>query len=233
MNSITLNSNFLDYYDHYFSNNTNDSIVFERFNHRIMDRMETFDYLNKELKLPTPVYGSVEDLVDDFREEGVFDHEDIDIKLVIYKDLYSSEKVLVTLDEAIDNYMSSYASIYIPHRYDDVLISTRYIYICGSVHWVNYENEDINEWRSTYGKNTSSYYVGLDSMQYPSNGHTMFAVDFLPTNDGLVAIDFTLNPRIWGTGIENEIRSFDMYRMIHDHLTIGGEGYVKNYIKRG
>ncbi len=227
-NAVSLASNYLDYYDHYFSREGD--LLFERYHAKVKNRIETFDYLNSEYGFPVPLHGKVVDLDTHFRESG---NSMADLKLVVYTSIVD-KGCLVSIEDAMLNYKENFASIYIPHSFEDSLVTARAYSICGNVFWVNYINDTKEEWRSNYGDDFGVYFVGIDSFWKKHSPFLVYSIDFIPTEKGMVAFDFDIYPRIWGSGIENEITSSEMFAMISDSMcgVYGKEGNdVGNYIK--
>lgn len=212
--SIRLNSDFLDYYDHWFDNSTS-PLVFDRISTGGMSRSEMFD-LFTSINLLTPRYGKVRDL-------GLAEYD----LAVVYLDEKSHRgegKIQISYTRARALYPDHFASEYMYPS----CISYRYLKIGSREFWLSYFSS--NDWRSNYG-DVLIYILKKDiweDLSFPKveglDNYPLFAIDFVRDNMyKYYAIDFNVAPQVKGTGIEDGYLSpLDAANEIKNHILSKG-----------
>jgi hypothetical protein len=227
---IGLETDFYDYYDYWFPARYEevDSLLDRRARaYRGIDKIQQFWIMEQE-GLRTPHHGVVRDMYENgFDKTGLY---------VVYLDPLAHQgegKVLESLQGAYDWHKDSYASRWV--RSVDVLGRSRSMRILGvgRKRYTLYYTGIEREWRSNVGDGVEIYWNRYDNkwverlgLERGFDDYPLWAVDFVQNDWGdWVAVDFNTAPQIRGTGIEDVVEPYQMYRDIvqwyEDH-----EGWV-------
>ena len=121
MIKLWINSDFRDYYDDAFTSQDLADQEFQRFISSNVHRQEIFRML-KRTGIKTPAFGKVKYLkgkiVEFYKKQGLITGAENE-QVVVYTDPTDQTgqgKLLITLEEAIEKYPSSFASQYVPHK---------------------------------------------------------------------------------------------------------------------
>jgi len=201
--NIKLKTDFIDYYDHLFDRK---GTPFYRYSENSLSRFDMFKYMNNK-DINTVEYGYPNDL---------YKYKDDYNGLVIYKDLYKHRgegKELVDFDTAKQKYNSDLASLYIDMSTDNYsAISYRLLQIGKYRYWIEYKSRD--GWRSNYG------YVETDIVNEDINysftkiPEPLYAIDFVISNNELLAIDFNTSPGLKSIGLKEELSAGEVVNQI-------------------
>lgn len=185
---MKLKSDFSDYYDHHFDL---DGPVFERMGTGGPTKREQFKLL-EGLGLDVPMHGMVYDLAY---------HLNISKWLVVYTDetRHAGEgKQLLSLDWIRPEHWKLYCSLFLPPGKSSI----RELHVGRRSFRLLYTTYN-DWWRSNCGDGSC---VVLGEMIPPFYRErvrrALFAVDFVPHDNKLYAIDFNIAPGIRGSGLE-------------------------------
>ncbi|RJX18212.1 MAG: hypothetical protein C4570_07165 [Ammonifex sp.] len=196
---VKLRSDFWDYYDHWFDAVAD--VTFERFSRGGVNRREMFEFL-ESIDLRVPLYGKPREIFD--RLGDFFRRRPQLVEVVVYLDERAHQgegKIKVLLPEALEKYPDYLALQYIPATPSGNGVSLRYLQVGDKIFWLKYRSR--NNWRSNCG-DVEIRVLGQEKDGYhPKIEHPLFAIDFVPTDDTLYAVDFNIAPQIRGTGVEN------------------------------
>jgi len=210
--NIELRSDFRDYYDHWFSASfQTPELVFMRNSFWGMSRSEMF-YFFQKYGFATPTNGVVNQLV------GRIEHKE---KVVVYIDPYahrSAGKILCSLQEALSVYSNFYASKFIAKCAGQ---SFRLLRIGSHYFWLSYKSDT---WQSNNGNveiKILDHQVDQSARPkfFPEN--PLLAIDYLLSDNVLLAIDLNISPGIKGTGIEKVFSSKKVFSEIEKFFTKG------------
>lgn len=220
---IKLESDFLDYYDHWFAGRweTADAVL-DRRSRTELSRESQF-WIMEQQGLHTPYHGYLPDAVG----AGF----DLDAYYVVYTDPYAHRgegKVRVSLREAYKKYPDAYCSKWVSGSYSRRMepMSYRLLGVGDQMYTLRYEGSPL-EWRSNYGDGVDVTWErgwGIeDQVDFNSDNpfpeYPLWAVDFVSNQWGeLVAVDFNTAPQIRGTGIEDGIRSEEIYEAVEKKM---------------
>lgn len=234
--TIHLQSDFRDYYDHWFAGSWEKSgIVFDRRTTSGLLRPAMLTQL-ESIGLQVPRHGRVKDIYCALANDAPVNDSDVVqeyikhlCEVVVYTDPSAHQgdgKIKISLLEAITNYPEYYASEHIPALPNGLGQSLRYLRIGSRQFWLRYTSLD--DWRSNCG----DVHIELLCEEKPKTiieshpniiQHPLFAVDFVQSNK-LYAIDFNISPSIKGTGIEDIMTAKEAYTEIEKWLFIHHSG---------
>lgn len=231
---MKLRSDFVDYYDHAFSNKGK---VFNRKSTIGPDRREML-FMMHHLGLKVPTHGLVKELytnllknfssAEEFKASKVHDH----YKVVVYHDIKAHRgdgKSLMTATEANEKYPDAYGSQYLPSRLDKPK-SWRYLAIGHRHFWMEFTSNDT--WRSNAGEVDIKMFTRPETEQADrvygvdliAKGIKLplFAIDFVPpsthgSSQHLTAVDFNVSPGLRGTPVENELDPSEVASLIEEY----------------
>lgn len=193
---IRLISDFIDVYDPWFDQNPN-LPIFRRVVKDGIGRPAQLS-LMALFGLPVPPHGPVWALADCRCSH-----------LVLYKDVHAhwgEGMILLPKDEALIKWPEFYASGYIEPT-EGKAVSYRYISIGGVEFWLKCRSTDA--WRSNCGRVDVQLLFREEwpklTFEIPQFA-PLFALDFVLSDSGLVAVDYDSAPLIRGTGIEKYMR---------------------------
>lgn len=187
---IKLESDFLDYYDHWFDF---EGQAFKRHSSSGMSRSEMFDFL-EQIGVKTPPHGSPQQV---FNQIG-----DSTSSVVVYINQYAHRgegKILLPILEAIQKYPSHLCSLYYP-TLPTGSESFRYLQIGDKRYWLRYTSSD---WRSNYGDTQIEILSQKEDGFHSNINLPLFAIDFITDCKIFCAIDFNIAPGVRHTGIED------------------------------
>lgn len=211
---LELNSDFRDYYDHWFagSGQRTDN-TYERQSRSGMERPAMLNYL-KGLGVTTPAFGTVRDIASrmasfaqglptDRLNHLLRDAGDV----VVYTDPGAhggGGKLKLSLAAALEQYPNHFASEYIPNSASGHGQSIRYLRIGQRQFWLRYTSRD--DWRSNCG-DVEIEFLGEDFSATPralmGPSHVpIFAIDFVFSTH-MYAVDYNIAPKLTGTGLED------------------------------
>ncbi len=221
---IKLKSDFIDFYDHWFSGYGDYDIVFERYSNKGPSRPEMFELFKKyEPELKLPIYGKCKDVIEEilsvFKDNDKLKNQILtSYPIVIYHDLYSHKgenKELILMFEALEKYPEHFSSEYIPSSTTRRGTSIRYLRIGRKQFLLKYQSK--NDWRSNCGDNEIKFLEGGDAIKSQKHDFgPLFAIDMIPYKNELYAIDLNISPQIKGTGIEDHLSGKEAYNLIYD-----------------
>lgn len=213
---MRLESDFRDYYDHWFDS-TGDR-VFQRMSRTDMSKRQQFELLSR-VGFAVPRYGVVRDPV--MRLAGEW--------LVVYKDEFAhcgEGKILCQNSLARFEYPNLLASKFIPTTEDYLLQSaSRRILVVGDrVFWLKYVSDG---WMSNHAKNVEVHVINeLPSRENFAKRHKLdfltlknyplFAIDLVShfETKEVFAIDFNSAPGLKWTGIEEHMTAKECFEAI-------------------
>lgn len=217
---MRLESSFSDYYDSFFSKDAGP--VFIRRPDHGPSKIEALQMLNS-IGLKTPRYGPVEKVINQLRQEAYFSGDSLDsLYVVVYVDQYShhgSGKVKIKASEALRYYKNYLCSEFLDSPKAGYPASLKYLQVGNRRWWVRYVNisENPKEWRSNAGKAVEVRVIEeiKEKAYHYKIKDGLFSIDFIPTMP-MLAVDFNLNPRLCGTGIEELLAPGNAFRLIRD-----------------
>lgn len=194
---IKLESDFLDYYDHWFDG-SDSNITFERMSTGGMSRREMFQFF-ADNGIKTPEFGQVTDIW------NTIDKSLCNIVVYVNERAHRSEcKILMKFGQSMQHARDCFASRHIPSRENERAVSERFLAIGDLFFWLKYSSDDF--WRSNYGNVEIEIVPKTEYEKYPYIGFglPLYAIDFVRSVDNILyAIDFNIAPQIKGTGIED------------------------------
>lgn len=214
---MKLVTDFYDYYDHWFNNNSKKEKIFKRLsNDKTFSRKEMFEYLNSN-NIRTVHYGLVKDIAKEYRAD-----RRVLVEVVVYIDEYAHKgegKCKMPLNVANCLYPNHLCSRY----YFNYSTSYRHLQIGNKAFWLCYMNKNRSDWRSNYG-DAFIKILETDKNTYSLKKYPLFAIDFLEIFDKeteycsktYVAMDFNISPQIRGTGIEDILSAKKVFDYIKD-----------------
>lgn len=224
---IQLKSDFQDYYDHHFAGSwQNSETAFLRFSNDGLSRPDMFA-LFQEYGIKTPNFGFVKELVPSLKAalsvSGREHFEDY-LEVVVYFDNYAhrgEQKIRVTYNEALTKYPEHFCVEYVPVQPSGKGFSFRYLRIGLRQFWLQYASPD--DWRSNCGavqidvlceeKRINDPMDILFLREYP-----LVAVDFIPYQNHILAIDINTAPGLQKTGIEDYMEAKDVFEEIKSYI---------------
>lgn len=214
MGEVALQSDFRDYYDHWFA--TKSDIVFERYTRAKTTRQADFSLL-QEMGLVTPTCGTVSELwqtlctqmpeVNQRELANVF-------QVVVYVDPYAHAgegKLLCTYEQALEEYTNAFASEYIPANVNGFGTSFRYLRVGLRQFWLRYTSQD--DWRSNAGE-VAIKLICEEAPAEKCGKAPLYAIDFIYVSSRFIALDYNPAPCIKGTGIEDAVQGLDVYKQL-------------------
>jgi hypothetical protein len=142
------------------------------------------------------------------------------LRLVVYLDEMAHRgegKMIMNALDAVEKYPDHFCTEY---RADSALATSfRYLQIGKRAWWLRYWSTD--DWRSNCGDvhiDLLTEATDLYALPYP-----LYAIDFIPTFDGLRACDLNIAPGLKGTGMEDVLKPKEVYDLIEEavHLQEG------------
>jgi len=203
--NIKLKSDFRDFYDHWFAGSwQKGDCEFERYSYAGMSRSEMFCLFEKKGFL-TPKHGIINSLSKELNLED---------RIVVYLDEFShrgQNKILCSLKDGLEQYKNFYASQYISGSSGH---SLRWLKIGETVFWIDYKSDN---WQSNVGdvrisilsKNKATHKEINFFGEYP-----LLAIDYIPFNSSLYAVDFNISPGLSGFGLEEYISAKKIYEEV-------------------
>jgi hypothetical protein len=211
-----LKSDFRDYYDHAFAGNMMPAdYVFNRMSANEIDRKSQFDILKNDFIIPMMIvrHGIVKDWDTKIYRELV----------VVYVDLLSHRgegKILTTIEDAKEKYPDCLCSKYWG-GHNMIAKSTRHLQI-GNRAW-NLTYTGYGSWMSNNAPVIdigNIYEVKPFEQECGNKYYAMFAIDFVFK----MAVDFNTSPGLKGTGIEEHIKSLQIYQYFDEFVVkVGAE----------
>ena len=223
-NKLFLRTDFRDYYDPWFDMDDVKAIslrhVLFRYARGGIDRIQMFEYLHS-YGLTVPVFGTPRQVYEKLLYR--LEEEEADIlatEVVGYLDLVSHRgegKVRTSLKEALSRSDILFCSVFHKHRHPTFNggVSIRRLYVGDLEYVLEYRSTD--DWRSNCGE------VDITILEEKSRripGEPLFAIDFIPTEHELVAIDYNAAPQIGGTGIENILSGKEIVAALKRYIAI-------------
>jgi hypothetical protein len=200
---LKLVSDFRDYFDYLFDN---EGEVFRRVTTDGLNRIEILEYLQK-LEFKTPLFGTVLELSKHLIPTDI---------IILHHDLNAHRgegKQLISLEDALKEFSNVFATQFIQFKVKDMKpevkgLSWRYLQVGTESFWLEYTS--IEDWRSNCGDGdiqlffrdktellSDHQYKDLLIFKYP-----LFAIDFVPVDNEIYAVDFNIAPQVKGTGVE-------------------------------
>ena len=202
---VKLRTNFGDYYDHWFDLEADHTL--RRVGTDGLDRFCQLHLMERQ-GLKVPPYGTVKQLLGPPARYGAPEMRNPRLskkctRLVVYIDekAHCTEgKVLLSLDQALEQYPDCLASEYIEGCPG---VSWRFLQIGKHGFWIEYKSDE--DWRSNYGEG----YIKIIGHEegwgkvgnIPLFKLPLYAIDFAIA-DELYAIDFNIAPGVRGSGVE-------------------------------
>jgi hypothetical protein len=222
---ISLKSNFLDIYDHHFDGKLQMSeLVWERYSAPSKHVTKPLLLRNEQHQLLTEIGFKIPKTGAAWVLRKVYP----DIDLVIYINLQGHQgqnKVKISAKEEIPvQYKGFYACEYIP----GLPTSYRLLKIGNQTFWLEYSNQNRNEWRSNTGGEIviqavpTPFQIEFELGQYP-----MLAIDFVVSHGTWYAVDFNSAP-----GIGKEIAEIvnltprQIYDGVKNHILNHKENFI-------
>lgn len=216
---IRINSDFIDYYDHWAAGSWQScDCVLDRRMDSGPARKEALEILSAS-GFNVPRNGIVEALVSEIIGDAVDPVRRWmmeSINLVVYTDekAHAGEgKVLLSMESALCDFPKLFACEYLPTDVLGVAESYRYLRVGSRQFWLKYTSSD--DWRSNCGDVDVEFIceelpsdVVRPTMRYP-----LYAIDFILAGR-LYAVDLNVSPKICGTGVENLMTSLQAYEQI-------------------
>lgn len=214
---LYLSSDFTDIYDYVFDSRYDpEAQEFKRFTYSGMSRREMFQYF-ESLNFATPLHGLVRDIAPTALAHKFFTPELKSVssgKLVVYTNERAHRgegKILLSIEEAQEQFSNYYCSAYIPHRQ-----TFRHLQIGNRAFSMIYRQMANNEWRSNFGDVKILYLGDVTPLK---TDYPLFAIDYISEDNGAhCLLDFNIAPRICGTGVENKLTSQYIVELIKDHI---------------
>ncbi|HEY9598421.1 MAG TPA: hypothetical protein V6D33_12200 [Cyanophyceae cyanobacterium] len=218
--NIQLNSDFRDYYDHWFASpSVSSQITFNRYSRTEMTKLEQFNLLIKA-GLNTPIFGRVGDS-HFFRIQ-----QWLKAKVVLYVDdlAHRGEGKKLEKFSMAQAYKDCPFSVFVPTTGEPEKhsISHRYLQIGDRAWWLKYEGK--GSWLSNHAQEIEIELIGESCSLWEHKKRTklfgqypLFAIDFVTPIDSpetRLAVDFNSAPGIGGTGIEEILSAKECYREI-------------------
>lgn len=229
---VGVNSDFRDYYDHWFDPSPWNCIV-QRQTKQGLNKRDQFALL-EQIGFAVPLHGIAKDIVGKSNND----------RLVVYEDesLHCGEgKLLCSTQAASTLHDDKYASIFIPttEHPEDHAVSRRLLGIGDRLFWLRYES--FGSWQSNHAHNVRVVVQSetLSRDAYAAEGelnfsllkpYPLFAIDFVESlqHQTLMAIDFNSAPGLKGTGMEDVISAQDVVRAIRSFLVEAGIAHPQN-----
>lgn len=206
---VVLNSDFIDYYDHWFDRVYTPEVhlTFQRKSIGFTPRLELLDYMSSELGLTVPEFGTVREVASRVR---LFDSN---IFLVVYTDDMKHRgdgKEKVSLKSALKRFPNKPCSLYIPP--DEKSKSYRLLSIGkNTTYMLSYQST--HAWKSNVGDVEVKIVDGVVPL-VSSRHYPLFAIDFVVSGGVPYAVDFNSAPGIGGTPIEDVITGEEIVKEI-------------------
>lgn len=194
---LKIESDFHDFYDYLSSSDA--SVTYKRYTSRNLPRDKVFKQLQR-LSVRTVPFGRVRELASSYE------------KLVVYTDITKhgmEGKVVLNSDEALLLYPGKLASAYLktmPLTYKVLVIGTnifRVIIEDNVFPFIRGEVKSIEKARSRY--------EGI--VREP-----IFSIDYVPTNSGLLAVDFNVIEHLGNLGVQHLITAEEIIEEIYNFL---------------
>ncbi len=213
MAKIKLDSDFVDYYDHFMD--LDGELMLQRHTVPKLNRIETYKALNM-VGLKTPKFGMVAELYKDLGTQngGVSSLKSSGygklVELVVFIDIHAHAgegKEKMSLDDARKKYPGHFAAQFIPTAKTFASRTERLVVMGDRQFWLEYTSKD--DWRSNSGDVTiteidNRYDRGMRGPIYEINS-PLYAIDFVAIGHERLAIDFSVAPRLDGTPIQNKL----------------------------
>lgn len=214
---IKLKTDFLDYYDHWFCGSwEKEDYILDRRSTTEMSKIDQFKII-ENCGLSTPSHGYIKDLV----------NSNIN-NVVVYTNLYShagENKELCSIEYANKCYGDLYGSEYINQSWSNGIRSHwRYLAIGGLMYMLHYSAKGGTGWQSN--KDYEDIQISIVDINiiregyeflYNLSEYPIFALDFVLDKEyKKFYIDFNTAPKIYGTGLENELDSNTIYNEIEE-----------------
>lgn len=219
--AIKLDSDFRDYYDHWFSGSWQQpDFTFTRNSTGGMSRREMFEFM-RSLGITTPAFGTVKELVSkmasflpaqpDANLHSIYLDAAGDV--VVYTDIraHAGEgKVKMSLREAFHHHPNDLASEFIVSSSEAQTL--RYLRVGRRQFWLQYTSND--DWRSNCG-DVDIKVLGEEFSMTPftlmgEGTSPVFAIDFVFATH-MYAVDYNIAPQLAGTGIEEILPAKSAY----------------------
>lgn len=192
---IRLDSDFHDYYDHWFAGSWQEAdLVFERYTRSGPSRPELMDMLAGQ-GMFVPWHGRARDLPSRLREAEVVVHFDE----LAHR---AQGKIKCSAGYALESHPDCFCVEYIRPNYDGGY-TLRSVGIGHRLFWLEYYNP--GDWRSNVGDPSITVLAESVRQEGLLPGLALYAIDFVPAGDHLYAIDLNVAPGLGGTGLEEWI----------------------------
>lgn len=221
---LALDSDFRDYYDHWFDlvGVEATGAVLKRQTRQGLSKREQFTLFEK-IGFRVPLHGCVSDVAP----------KAIPSWLVVYYDEMAhcgeGKRLWRRPDFALEYVPNLYCSVFVPSTDEPAshAISKRLLAVGNRMWWLRYES---NNWMSNHAENVEVAVVGeaLPRQQYAAEAgldfshlseYPLFAIDFVEAKDGqMMAIDFNSAPGLKGTGMEDVLPSKEVVDSIRAYL---------------
>ena len=224
---IKLQSDFRDFYDHWFCGSHQEpDAVLRRMSEGGMSRPDMFKVFEQHGLIP-PKHGIVRELVPALQKEygdpaGRLNNI-MEVVVYLQPRAHRGEgKIKCSWQYALDFYPNKFAAKFIPATQAGVGMSLRYLRVGTRQFWLKYTSA--NDWRSNCGDVSVELLSRQTDLEEPPKllpEHPLLAVDLLPIVRKVYAIDLNTAPGIKGTALEDQfsgkwifegIRSY--YRLI-------------------
>ncbi len=226
MTKVKLDSDFIDYYDHYLD--VEGELILHRRMASGLNRMEMYKALNM-IGLKTPKFGMVAELYKDLGTQngGVAGLKASGygkvMELVVFTDInaHAGEgKEKMSLDDAREKYPGHFAAQFIPTARTFASRTERLVVAGNHQFWLEYTSKD--DWRSNSGDVTiteidNRYDRGMRGRIYEIKA-PLYAIDFVAVGHERLAIDFNISPGIKGTPVQDKLTGEQMARTIKDRI---------------
>lgn len=172
-----------------------------------------------KIGLKTPPHGTVTELAEQHRRacgplEPPREIGD-ESSCVVYCDEFEHRgqgKVLVPLNEALNRFPGHYATLYFPRQGSPV--SFRFVRLGRRTFWLR-QRGDGTDWRSNTRDHEEVLTSGVTSQSNPF-ARVLWAIDFIPSPLGLLAVDFNTAPNLISLGEQGAIAPHEVLAELAD-----------------
>jgi hypothetical protein len=228
--NVKLVSDFRDYWDHACDA---DGVEFRRMTTEGPTRREALSFLEAH-GVPVPMHGLVKHVIpkvlDKYRHVGPMELRKAllahYVHLVVYQDEMAHRGEGKSLEPCtmgtFERNGEMYCTVHEPSRYP---VSFRYLHVGRRRFWLCYRNRVVGvPWQSngdiSVGPSQGVTISVLGEVLNESDpfdikaAAVLYAIDFVPSEGGLLAVDYNIAPGMKGTGIEEILQPNAIYKLI-------------------
>ena len=187
---LKLVSDFHDFYDMWFDRDGD--TVLERVTTSGLSRGPMLNFLNTH-GVETVRFGTCSELLIDGCK-----------KLVVYKDVNShcgDGKILMDAENAAISFPN-----YLGSEYNPITIGESIRHLQFGKLWFKIKYKSVDDWRSNCGSDVDIHIIDVGESYHPTIDAPIFAIDFVETPSGLLAVDYNIAPGCRWTGIEQYVK---------------------------